>query len=75
MPEINLPTRHKDADGNWVIDNPGMDMSPAAQRQSSIDYWQHVATATWPDGRPVYTAEARAWAHQQLKELGVAAHG
>ena len=47
MPENNLPTRRKDADGNWVIDNPGMDLSPAAQRQRSIDYWQHVATATW----------------------------
>ena len=59
-----------DDDGSWVIEGPPSD--PAADRQFKIAHLQEKLNATWPDGTPAYTAEARASAAEQLKELEAA---
>ena len=64
----HIPRRRMGDDGKWIIEGPQIDS--AAERQWQIKSLRKILTATWPNGRLLYTADLRELALQKLKELG-----
>ena len=69
----HIPRRRMGDDGKWIVEGPPIDL-PLGQThllaQRQIKNLRSILTATWPNGRPSYTQDAREWARKKLKELG-----